>query len=124
MISPIVICSKCMNKKYPIGFIKPNGDFIHVSWGNHEQYAGEYILSNDLMDEEESWQKENKCFSAYSKDFLILSKGWVLLDSPGKNDDLYITFNYNKITKKQIDFLIDYFIIINDQQALLQLPRL
>jgi hypothetical protein len=65
-----IIQSHKQIKDLPVGWLLPN-EFIKVKWGKHEEWAGEYILSDEKLIEEDE-QFEEKYFSYLSKDFLIV----------------------------------------------------
>lgn len=100
----------------PLGWLLPD-KFIEVRWGKHEKWAGEYIIQNDLLQENNEF--ENKCFSALSKDFLICCKNFILLHDPCDCGELFIGYNsLVKPTKFQKDFIFDLLLKIQDADAM------
>lgn len=81
------------------GWLSPTGDFYSYGWGEHEEGAF------GIIDK----KYPGELSSGTAGDFLV-SKNWILIDSPGMDGHINITKNHNKkITKKQREFLFDYF---------------
>jgi hypothetical protein len=113
----IIHSHKPTKKNLPCGWLLPN-EFIKVKWGNHEKWAGEYILSDEKLIEEDE-QFEEKYFNYLSKDFLISCKNFILLNSPCDDDELFISYNSKvKPTTFQKNFIVDLLIKISDKDAL------
>ena len=90
------------------GFIDTKGNFIPVSFGNHEVFAR-------CLSEEKNWKlnDENSTLSFSTTvyvDLLVLEKGYVLLDNPIENGlPAQIYYNASKgLNKKQKETLYDY----------------
>lgn len=90
------------------GWLAPDGVFFESEWGTHLQLAGDIIEQKDWEDEFEEWQENNNVM-APENDFLCQVKGWVLIHNPGM-DGGYIVTNVKPFTKKQREFLYDYFL--------------
>lgn len=84
---------------YDYGFISPTGDFSIEEWGEHENLAHRII-------EEKNWENEWDIHGT-GVDFLIYKKHYVLIHAPN-GVDINVTYNGN-LTKKQKEFLYDYF---------------
>lgn len=81
------------------GWLSPTGDFYSYGWGEHEEGAFEIIDK----------KYPGELSSGTAGDFLV-SKNWILIDSPYMDGCINITRNHSKkITKKQREFLFDYF---------------
>ena len=93
----------CVNetREPELGWLSPNGKFFEVSWGNHEKWAIEYISKHF---------PDNKLYTGYG-DFLT-NKGWILLHDPSRSGVRISCDCYKKPTKKQKEFLYDYFIAV------------
>lgn len=89
------------------GWLSPTGDFIESDWGTHLQCAGNIIEQKGWEDEFDKWSKGNKAMCP-ENDFLCQVKGYVLIHNPGM-DGGYIVTNVKPFTKKQREFLYDYF---------------
>lgn len=102
--------SKPKKKYQPYGFLAPSGKFYPGEWGTHESEAFELILSQGFEDEYDAWSDPFHL----ARDFLILEKGYVLIHNPG-NDGGYIVTYEKQLTKKQREFLYEYFCDIGDK---------
>ncbi|MBQ7277482.1 MAG: hypothetical protein IJS58_09600 [Bacilli bacterium] len=85
---------------FDYGFINPMGDFSQEDWGEHENLAYRIIQEKNWEDE---WVKEG----GTCVDFLVFNKHYVLIHAPNIVD-INVTYN-GKMTKKQREFLYDYF---------------
>ena len=90
------------------GFIEPDGTIHFVDWGHHEEWSYE-CASLRFKEEFTKWQNTSDFHrNGRSADFLVLSKGWVLFDSPGYG--LFSpTYLIPKITKKQIEAVLELY---------------
>lgn len=86
---------------YDYGFISPTGDFSIEEWGKHENLAHRII-------KEKNWENEWDIHET-GVDFLIYKKHYVLIHAPN-GVDIEVTYNGTRLTKKQREFLYDYFI--------------
>ena len=81
------------------GWLSPNGKFFEADWGEHNEWAREYLKKND--------PEYNDIYSDKCTDRLI-ELHWVLLDNPcgGIATPKYSSFG---MTKAQKEFLYDYY---------------
>lgn len=91
---------QAMEHKNNYGWLDPAGNFYPVDWSEHTAWAAKYI--NTHFDESEISNED----SLYPTDALV-DRGWVLLHNPGKG--LPKATKPIKITKKQADFLYEFF---------------
>lgn len=85
------------------GWLSPLGDFIPAAWGDHNKIALELIRKY--------WKKEFQDTPDRAGDFVAM-KGYCLIHSPSNTG--YIVTNLKPLTKKQKEFLFDYFYSIGD----------
>lgn len=102
--------SKPKKEYQPFGFISPAGKFYSGEWGTHESEAFKIVESQGFEDEYDEW--DDLCHLA--RDFLIREKGYVLIHNPC-NDGGYIVTYEKPLTKKQREFLYEYFCDIGDK---------
>ncbi len=91
------------------GWVSPTGVFIETPWGEHEKAAEEIINTKGFADEYNKWLDEqpNNTLGINFRDFLINVKGYALIHSPS---GVGYNVSYHKsLTKKQRDFLYEYF---------------
>lgn len=97
------------------GFVTPDGKFIQSDWGTHEKSATEIIDENGWYPDYLSKRKENPNSVYYSVDYLVKEKGYVLLHNPmGGAFGRAIIQAGNRITKRQREFLYDYYMEAGD----------
>jgi len=101
------------------GWVDPKGKFYGVPWGNHQEWAWEYLGKHF------SHKSINAFFDTHPNttwdragDFLQ-SRGWVLLHNTQRLE-AHMTQNETKpLTKAQKEFLYDYFMLRNrDKDAI------
>jgi hypothetical protein len=81
------------------GWLRPDGKFFEVEWGKHESWAIEYV--------EKHYPNRNIC---YAGDFLK-EHNWLLFHNPsGGNYVNIFTDDIQSATKRQKEFLYDYFL--------------
>ena len=96
------------------GWLSPLADWYESEWGTHEEKAYEIIVSNCWEDEYFDWcDKQPTCSIGRCGDFLSEIKGYVLIHNPSLLGGDYIVTNTKSITKKQRNFLYDYFMDMN-----------
>lgn len=78
------------------GWLSPTGDFYYYL-NSHYDWAEKYILKNQLL------SKQELC-NIYPPDYLM-NRGWAIISNCNG-----IKVTYNKLTKKQKNFLYDYYI--------------
>lgn len=99
-------------KEYqPFGWLSPAGEFIESPWGTHTTSAEIIIKSKYSEDEFLEWSEEN--YGALEGDYLCQVKGYCLIHNPS-NDGGYIVTNTKQLTKKQKEFLYNYFLEIGN----------
>lgn len=84
----------------PYGYIAPDGTFYKVDWCDHEEFAWKIIR--------ERYSEEEACDEFTGKDFIILSKGWLLLHNPSQGTP-FLTSGDKPMTKAQREALFDYY---------------
>lgn len=104
------------NDKEMYGWLAPDGTFYPVDFGNHQDWASKYLL--------EQFRNENidlKC--GENPGDKLCEMGFILLHNPhGYN--FSVTRDIRKvITKKQKDFLIDYFANMKLTDWIIKLDR-
>lgn len=93
------------------GWLSPTGEFIPSNWGEHEGSAFEIICEKGFEDEYDAWEGFDELRLA--RDFLSYVKGYVLIHNPS-NDGGYVVTDNKPLTKKQKEFLYDYFIALGN----------
>lgn len=98
-------------KEYqPFGFVSPTGEFTPGDWGTHESEAFKIIEAKGFYNE--YYQADDTLRLA--RDFLCEVKGYVLIHNP-VNDGGYIVTHHKALTRKQREFLYEYFCDIGDK---------
>lgn len=93
----------------PFGWLSPTGEFFEGDWGEHEEIAHSILKSKNLLDEYVNSNKSYLC-----RDFLSEVKGYCLIHNPS-GDGGYIVSHVKPLTKKQKEFLYEYFIDLGDR---------
>lgn len=97
----------------PFGWLSPTAEFTEGDFGDHEEKAHEIIKKKGFHDEYKEWRKENS--GLLGRDFLVKVKGYVLLHNPMLGGLGETIASYEKQpTKKQCEFLFDYYSREND----------
>lgn len=81
------------------GWLSPTGDFYYYL-EDHYDWAEKYILKNQLLSKQE-------LRDIYPPDYLM-NMGWAIISNC--NGKVKVTCNEMKLTKKQKDFLYNYYI--------------
>lgn len=89
------------------GFIKPDGTFIPVPFGDHECFSIKYVKDNDLQKEYFEWIKQNGG-SSYT-DYMIFALHWVLIHNPGLGIGKVTKNDYRPLTSKQRNTIFNYY---------------
>lgn len=89
------------------GWLSPTGDFTESEWGHHLPDAEKIIKEKGWQDEFDVWYDEHECMTP-ENDFLCQVKGYVLIHNPSL-DGGYVVTNIKPLTKKQREFLYQYF---------------
>lgn len=97
----------------PYGWLSPTGVFIESPWGTHCESAEIIIKSNNFTKEFDIWTSAHIERICSERDFLSEVKGYVLIHNPA-NDGGYIVSHLKPLTKKQREFLYQYFKDLGD----------
>lgn len=98
------------------GWLEPNGTFHAVEWGDHQEWANNYLEEN-LTEEERFNAMLEINVSGMAKcnadvigagDYLV-RRGWVLLHNPSQGIAIPTRDVYREYTKAQKEFLYDYY---------------
>lgn len=84
------------------GWLEPDGTFHAVEWGEHQEWASDYMQEH--MSEEE-WLDDT---TDRAGDYLT-EKGWVLLHNPSQGIAEPTMHQMKSYTKAQKEFLYDYY---------------
>lgn len=91
------------------GWLEPNGTFHEVEWGQHQNWATEYVEENFPNESEEIGMQMNTGTGLIGDGDFLVERGWVLLHSPSQGI-AYPTRNpVKRYTKAQQNFLYDYY---------------
>lgn len=98
------------------GWLEPNGAFHVVEWGDHQEWANNYLKENLTSEEHFTAMVEiNASGVAKSStdiigaaDYLV-RRGWVLLHNPSQGIAIPTRDLTRKYTKAQKEFLYDYY---------------
>ena len=98
------------------GWVSPTGEFIESPFGTHEESAEQIIEEKGFMNEYWEWRKSNRDITKnrLMRDFLSEVKGYCLIHNP-MCDGGYIVTNIKPLTKKQKEFLYEYFMNKGDR---------
>lgn len=97
------------------GWLAPDGTFYEVEWGNHQEWANNY-LKEHLSEEEQKVALIEINVSGMAKsgtdiigaaDYLV-RRGWVLLHNPSQGIAVPTRNPLKRYTKAQQEFLYDY----------------
>lgn len=93
------------------GWLAPDGTFYEVEWGNHQEWAQNYIEENfpEVADDSEV-DLQVKCNVGLigAGDWLV-ERGWILLHSPSQGIAFPTRNPLKRYTKAQQEFLYDYY---------------
>lgn len=98
------------------GWLEPNGTFHAVEWGNHQEWANNYLEKNLTPEEQfDAMVEINTSGMAKSgtdvvgaADYLV-KRGWILLHNPTQGISFPTSNPTGRITKAQKEFLYDYY---------------
>ena len=95
------------------GFIKPNGVFIQVDFGDHIYWAREYVKTHGLQLEYDNWYENSKenITTFLESDFLVYNKNWAMIH--GHPSQPHISCDWFNITNAQIKYITDTYINAN-----------
>lgn len=96
------------------GWLEPDGTFHPVEWGQHSQWATEWLEENmPYKSHPEIYQytdSDGSTHQIFGGDVLIHSLRWILLDNPYQGLAQVRSNPVRDMTKEQREFLYDYFI--------------
>lgn len=108
-MDPMVDEEKHSTEDY--GWLSPDGAFHEVEWGNHQEWAQNYIEEHfqEVADDPEV-DMQVKCNVGLigAGDWLV-ERGWVLLHSPSQCIAVPTRNPMKRYTKTQKEFLYDYY---------------
>ena len=93
------------------GWLEPNGKFHEVDWGNHQDWANNYVNKNfpdEVMNTDLDIQRKCDVGLFGAADWLV-ERGWVLLHNPGMGIATPTKNPAREFTKAQKEFLYDYY---------------
>ena len=99
------------------GFITPNGEYISVPWGEHTEWAYQYIDLNNIY---EDFYYSNY---DYPVDYLVYDKGFILIDSPGYGIPNITIPKEKSVTEAQRETLYDYYMWVGQTESAMELYR-
>lgn len=102
-------------EKGDYGFINTKGMFIPVDWGEHEEWAADFVKHNLTQ---EAWMKALNKYSS-STDILVYKMHYILLENPQQGEA--IIQKPIKLTKAQKETLYDYLMYHQRQEEALSL---
>lgn len=98
------------------GWLSPTGEFTESPFGEHEESAEAICVKKGFESEYRAWRKEKlgeRTLCLY-RDFLAEVKGYCLIHNPTGSGG-YIVTNIKNLTKRQREFLFDYFMDMGDR---------
>lgn len=98
------------------GWLSPTGEFTESPFGEHEESAEEICEKKGFAKEYWKWVEESEKgeINHLMRDFLAEVKGYCLIHNPSGSGG-YIVTNIKELTKKQREFLFDYFMDMGDR---------
>ena len=91
------------------GWLEPNGTFHEVEWGNHQEWATEYVKENFPEKYEEISMQSNTGIGLIGEGDWLVERGWVLLHSPSQGIAQPTSNPVKRYTKEQQEFLYEYY---------------
>lgn len=91
------------------GWLEPNGTFHEVDWGQHQEWATEYVKENFPEEYKEISMQSNTGTGLIGEGDWLVEKGWVLLHSPSQGIAQPTRNPVRRYTKAQQEFLYDYY---------------
>lgn len=91
------------------GWLEPNGTFHEVDWGQHQEWATEYVKDNFPEEYEKISMQSNTGTGLIGEGDWLVEKGWVLLHSPSQGIAQPTRNPVKRYTKAQQEFLYDYY---------------
>ena len=102
--------TKSQYESQSYGWLSPGGEFIPSDFGTHEQSADSIIEKKGFQKDYKKKQELNSSFLC--RDYLI-EFGYCLIHDP-TGQGLYLVSHTRPLTKKQNDFLHEYFMKMGD----------
>lgn len=99
--------------KGKFGWLSPSGRYTVGDWGCHEEDAHKIIKAKGFEEDYEKWLMLDSTTVGEAREYLSEVKGYVLIHNPSL-DGGYIVTNVKPFTKKQKEFLYDYFMAIGN----------
>lgn len=98
------------------GWLEPNGTFHAVEWGNHQEWANDYLDKNLTQEEQFAAMVEinasgmtKSCPDVIGAADYLVRRGWVLLHNPYQGIAIPTRDTARAYTKAQKEFLYDYY---------------
>ena len=93
------------------GWLAPDGTFHEVEWGNHQEWAQNYIEENfpELADDSDVDLQQNCNVGLIGAGDWLVERGWILLHSPSQGIAFPTRNPLKRYTKAQQEFLYDYY---------------
>ncbi len=108
------ITAQRVNKGDDYGWLSPTGEFHPVEWGEHQGWAGDYMLAHpeqfNLPDDK--WESHSAVMDMrvdMTAGDELAKKGWILLHSTHHGIAEVTRDESRRITKAQREFLYDYY---------------
>lgn len=99
------------------GWLEPNGTFHAVEWGEHQDWAKEYLREHEPEAADDEVDMQMKCnVGMIGAGDRLVEKGWVLLHNPSQGIAFPTKNPVKDYTKAQREFLYDYYIERNCQK--------
>lgn len=98
------------------GWLEPDGTFHEVEWGDHQEWANDYLDKNLTQEEQFAAMVEINASGMVKStpevigaaDYLV-RRGWVLLHNPQQGIAIPTRDTTREYTKAQKEFLYDYY---------------
>lgn len=98
------------------GWLEPDGTFHAVEWGNHQEWANDYLDKNLKQEERFAAMLEinasgmtKSCSDVIGAADYLVRRGWVLLHNPSQGLAIPTRDTTKAYTKAQKEFLYDYY---------------
>lgn len=95
--------SKDAQVREPYCFISPDGELFPVDWGEHDEWATNYIKRHGMLMDDDGFSRDY-----FAVDYLVHDRGWLLLHSPSHGRPK-LTEGNKPMTKAQRETLYDYY---------------
>lgn len=94
------------------GWLAPDGTFHEVEWGNHQEWAQNYIEEHfpEVADDSDVDLQQNCNVGLIGAGDWLVERGWILLHSPSQGIAFPTRNPLKRYTKAQQEFLYDYYI--------------